>query len=50
MKDTDEVIDTGEIDEQDWIEYMKRSTSIAVERITQKNEKALGSENCNATK
>ena len=33
MKDTDEEIDTGEVEEQDWIEKMKRSTSIAVERM-----------------
>ena len=32
MKDTDEEIDTGEIKEEDWIEYMKRSTATAVEK------------------
>ena len=33
MKDTDEEIDTGEIEEEDWIEYMKRSTATAVEKM-----------------
>ena len=33
MKDTGEEIDTGGIDEDDWIEYSKRSTYIAVERM-----------------
>ena len=34
MEDTDEEIDSGEIDEEeDWIEYTKRSTAIAVERM-----------------
>ena len=33
MKDTDEEIDTDEIDEEDWIEYMKGSTAITVERM-----------------
>ena len=33
MEDTDDEIDTGEVDEEDWIEYMKRSTAGAVERI-----------------
>ena len=28
MNDTDEEIDTGEIDEEDWIEDMERSTAI----------------------
>ena len=33
-QDSDTVeIDTSEIDEEDWIEYLKRSTSIAVERM-----------------
>ena len=31
MKDTDEEIDTAEIEEEEWIEYMKRSTATAVE-------------------
>ena len=31
--DTDEEIDTGEIEEEDWIEYMKRSTATAVEKM-----------------
>ena len=33
MSDTDEEIDTSEIEEEDWIEYMKRRTAIAVERM-----------------
>ena len=33
MSDTDDEIDTDEIDEEDWIEYMKRSTAAAVERM-----------------
>ena len=33
MKDTDEEIDTDEIEEEDWIEYMKRSTATAVEKM-----------------
>ena len=33
MKGTDEEIDTAEIDEEQWIEYMKRSTEKAVEKM-----------------
>ena len=33
MKDTDKEIDTGEIEEEVWIEYMKRSTATAVEKM-----------------
>ena len=33
MNDTDEEIDTAEIEEEDWIEYMKRSTDEAMERM-----------------
>ena len=33
MKDTDEEIDTAMIDEEDWVEYMKRSTEEAMERM-----------------
>ena len=33
MNDTDEEIDTAEIEEQDWIEYMKRSTDEAMVRM-----------------
>ena len=33
MEDTDEEVDTAEIDEEDWIKHMKRSTSVAVERM-----------------
>ena len=31
MEDTDEEIDTGEIEEEEWIEYMKRSTATPIE-------------------
>ena len=33
MRDTEEEIDTSETEEEDWIEYMTRSTAIAVERM-----------------
>ena len=33
MNDTDEEIDTKELEEEDWIEYMKRSTEEAMERM-----------------
>ena len=33
MKDTDEEMDTAEIEEEDWVEYMKRSTATPVERL-----------------
>ena len=33
MNDTDEEIDTAEIEEEDWIEYIKRSTDEAMERM-----------------
>ena len=33
MKDTDEEIDTAEIEEEEWIEYTKRRTATAVERM-----------------
>ena len=33
MKDTDEEIDTAEIEEEEWIEYMKRSTATAIKRM-----------------
>ena len=33
MKDIDEVIGTGEFEEEDWFEYMKRSTAAALERM-----------------
>ena len=61
MKDTDEEIDTAEIEEEERIEYMKRSTATAVERMkadkktmldwnAQKNVMAFGSEKCIATR
>ena len=33
MEDTDEEIDTGEVDEEEWLEYTIRSTGTAVERM-----------------
>ena len=33
MNDTDEEIDAAEIEEDDWIDYMKRSTDEAIERM-----------------
>ena len=33
MKDTDGEMDTAEIEEVEWIEYVKRSTAAAVERM-----------------
>ena len=41
MEDTDEEIDTSEIDEEDWIEYLKRSTDVAVERMKKSNNPML---------
>ena len=37
MEGTNEEIDTAEIEEEDWIEYMKRSTATAIERIPIEN-------------
>ena len=54
MNDTDEEIDTAEIEEEEWIEYMKRRTAVAIERMldrnTEKNEMAIGNENSIATR
>ena len=33
MNDTDEKFDTAEIEEEDWIEYMKRSIDEAIQRM-----------------
>ena len=33
MNDTDEEMDTAVIEEEDWIEYLKRRTDEAVERM-----------------
>ena len=33
MNDTDEEIETAEIEEEDWIDHMKRSTDEAMERM-----------------
>ena len=52
--DADEEIDTTVIEEEDWIEYMKRSTEDAMEKMshskrcwnrTHKNEMEIGTEN-----
>ena len=54
--DNDEEIDAAEIEEEDWIEYIKRSTNEAVEKIenekiscwkddSKKNEMEIGDEN-----
>ena len=40
MNDTDEEIDTAESEEEDWIDYMKRSTSVA--RLTALSQYTLG--------
>ena len=37
--DNDEEIDTTEIDEEDWVDYIKRSTNEAIEKMG--NEKML---------
>ena len=57
--DADEEIDTTVIEEEDWIEYIKRSTEDAMEKMerakircwnrTQKNEMEIGTENRNIT-
>ena len=58
--DPDEEIDTIAIEEEDWINYIKRSTVDALDKMetrkdsmleqdTQKNEMEIGAENCNFT-
>ena len=58
--DLEEEIDTTEIEEEDWIEYMKRSTNDAIEKMEnakircwnkthKKNEMETGAENSNIT-
>ena len=57
--DTEGKIDTTEIKEEDWIDYIKRSTNDALERWEMrrfnvgtrltKNEIEIGDENCNIT-
>ena len=57
--DNDEEIDTTEIEEENWVDYIKRSTIEAVEKMgkekircwnkTQKNEMENGAENCHIT-
>ena len=59
--DADEEIDTTSIEEEDWIEYIKRSTEEAKEKMesaknrcwnkdSQKNEMETGAENRHFTK
>ena len=59
--DADEEIDTTSIEEEDWIEYIKRSTEEAMEKMeranipmleqdSQKNEMETGTENRHFTK
>ena len=57
--DNDEEIDAAEIEEEDWVDYINRSTNDAMEKIeyekircwnkTQKNEMETGDENCHIT-
>ena len=60
-KDPDEEIDTAELEQEDWIDYMKRSTAEAdgqneysqdpmLDRNALKTEVATGDENIIATK
>ena len=58
-EDPDEEIDTIGIEEEDWIDYIKRSTVDAVDKMehakircwnkTQKKEMEIGTGNCNFT-
>ena len=59
-EDPDEEIDKIKIEEEDWIEYMKRSIVDAVDKMERakircwnrthkKNEMDIGTENCNFT-
>ena len=59
-EDSDEEMDTIEIEEEDWIEYIKRSTADALDKMERakircwnrthtKNEMEIGTENCNFT-
>ena len=56
----EELVDTTVIEEEDWIEHIKRSTNDAMEKMenaedsmleqdSQKNEMETGAENCNIT-
>ena len=56
--DTDEEIDTTEIEEKYWVDYMKRSTNEDIEKMgnekileqdSQKNEMETGAESCHIT-
>ena len=57
--DPDEEMDATTIEEEEWIDYIKRSTVDALEKMehakircwnrTHKNEMEVGTENCNFT-
>ena len=55
--ETEEKIDTTEIEKEDWIEYFKKSTNDAIEKMRRfgagtrltKNEMETGAENSNIT-
>ena len=40
MNGTDEETDTAEVEEEEWIEYMKWSTAVAIERVKQSKSQA----------
>ena len=59
-EDSDKDIDTVEIEEEDWIDYIRRSTADAIDKMgtckesmleqnTQNNEVDIGTENCDIT-
>ena len=59
-EDSDKDIDTVEIEEEDWLDYIRRSTADAIDKMehckdsmleqnTQKNEMEISIENCNFT-
>ena len=60
-EDSEKEIDTIEIEEEDWIDYIKRSTADALDKMEhakircwnrthkKKNEVEIGTENCNIT-
>ena len=59
-EDSEKEIDTIEIEEEDWIDYIKRSTADALDKMerakircwnmnTEKHEMEIGTENCNIT-
>ena len=50
MKDSDEETDTVEIEEEEWIQSMKGSTAIAIERMKAANEMASDNGDCIASR